>query len=433
MRHQWLTVVLCCVGSAVTSADEVDLLVARLSKADAARAVPAFAHLDTSAPYVRESLQPLAEELPPGAAGSAELSRRVRAARAAIEARSQAQGAWKSTFDGDALDLPPPVPARNPNVRVTLDFTAARDVLALLEARVTDAAVVEARLRGSPAWPVFEALTRHRSQSFYATPLSVELLSLNLALASSDHPLPGLYAEANPHAFLDFADVRRHLTRYRELVVALEAGRDRIEGAVEARLLPYIPAGARLERRVSLLFCWGADGWASSGVAGIDLEYFKDDLPRLLDLLTHETYHVAQAALRPVEAGTRAVGPAQHRRRALDTLFREGTASHVAPPRRLPGEQTARLSAQGLQLLAALRKAVAAGNDAEARRVVDEGRSASGPFYWLGAMMAAAIERHRGPTGVADCLAEGTSAFLRAYQAAGHAGHAEPLPADWLE
>jgi hypothetical protein len=181
-----------------------------------------------------------------------------------------------------------------------------------------------------------------------------------------------------------------------------------------------------------VLFGWGADGWASSGVAGVDLEYFKDDVPRLLDLQTHETYHAAQAALsrgEPADAGTDVRGLWL---RALDTLYSEGTATHVAPPRLLPGPERERLAARGRQILSELRAAVAAGDEQSGRKLANEGRQGAGPLYWLGASMAQSIERHGGAAAVAAYLVGGAPAFLDAYQHAAHAGHGEPLPAAWI-
>ena len=98
-------------------------------------------------------------------------------------------------------------------------------------------------------------------------------------------------------------------------------------------IAPYVTQGTRLNRRVSLFFGDGADGWTTRDVAAIDLEFFKDDVDRLLTLLTHETYHAAQGAAQMADSTIDIGVPGDSLlRQALDVIYREGTASFVAPP-----------------------------------------------------------------------------------------------------
>jgi hypothetical protein len=248
------------------------------------------------------------------------------------------------------------------------------------------------------------------------------MLATNIALAGSDEPLPLLYAEANPAAFYDFADVRRNLDRYQALVDALEQGRGALASQILARLLPALPAGTRLERRVSFVFGAGADGWASNGVAAIDLEFYKDDLDAMLGLLAHETYHAAQSALAPTPA-TAASGAADD---ALEVLFKEGTASWVAAPQQLTAEERHTRVEAGVRLL----HTVATGTPEEADRAVMEGTRGAGPFYWLGAAMARTIAEQDGSAAVAATLPGGPAAFAAAYlRAAQRAPHPPHSPA----
>lgn len=202
-------------------------------------------------------------------------------------------------------------------------------------------------------------------------------------------------------------------------------------GDVAGRIAPYLPAGTRLERTVSLYFAEGADGWARDDVAAVDLEWFKDDYARLRTLLTHETFHAAQqAARRPAPPGAGAGSPADSvLRGALEQLFEEGTANYVAPTRDLPAAERAAAARAGAALLdtvvAALAEGTADGR-AAAQGAVQRGVAGAGPFYWLGAAMSAAIVDALGPRALAATLRDGGVAFAQSYLRAAARSRAAP-------
>jgi len=387
-------------------------LALRLSEPEAATLMAAYPHLDGSVrAFAPEDLARIAERPPEGEAGVVHVLHTVAFTRHALTERREARapGVFRNDFRGGAVRLPSPRAAPD-GVRLALDFSPARRLLALVRRGEQDPGKIRAALEG----PEFDALLKHRSQGFYSQALTWEMLSTNLALAGGDDPVAALYREANPGAFYDFGDVRRHLESYQSLLAALETGKSALAAEVAARIEPALPPGARLERRVSFFFAAGADGWASDGVAAVDLEYYKDDVDRLLRLLTHETYHAAQVALGPAEPE----GETSAGEDALEVLFAEGTATWLAPPKEL--DETARaeqvVAARGL--LAEIADAQSAGDPDRASRALREGTAGAGPFYWLGAAMADAIARTDGAAGVGATLPGGHAAFVAAYRSA---------------
>ena len=419
-----------CARGAPAPLDTVATLAASLSKPDAARILPAFTALDRSG-YWNKALAPLTEPYPDGDAGTRELIARVGAVRAGILGHF-APSVWAAEFRGVPFTpsgQSPAGPAPDlSRIVLTLDLAPAQAIVGLLAAREQDQGRILARLRQPDVRPVFEALIRHRSQSFYGAPMSWELLAQNLALASSDAPLARLYAEAQPFAFLDFAEVRRNLPAYQALLRELETHKAALQAQTVAALQAYAPAGLAFSRQVSFLFCNGADGWADGEVAGIDLEYFKDDYARLATLLVHESYHVAQhAALVPPAA------PAADPDRALwdealDTLYGEGSATFVAPPKVLAPAQMQAMIGSAQSLLVDLERALFVEHDRKrAQNLVDEGSANAGPLYWLGREMSRVIVEDGGAAALGAVLPQGATGFVRAYQRAAARRHGAAL------
>ncbi len=299
-------------------------------------------------------------------------------------------------------------------VRLRFDFAPAESLLAIVGTPDVSPAEVMRRLDA----PAFDALLAHHSASFYRLPWTRELMAVNLARAASTLAVDRLYAWENPKGCLDYADVSRHRARYRALLDDMRAREPALLAEVEAEIAPFLPAGTRLERTASLYFADGADGWTSRGVAAVDLEWFKDDWPRLRGMLVHETFHAAQHAARRPAARAASDGEAVLRG-ALETVFREGTANHVAPSRPMSAEERAAAARAGAALLDSLVAAVRAGDLPRARALHDRGESGAGPFYSLGAAMTAAIVDALGAPAVAATLPEGGVAFARRYLEAG--------------
>ncbi|GLC26094.1 DUF5700 domain-containing putative Zn-dependent protease [Roseisolibacter agri] len=404
---------------------EVSALVGALSAPAAAQVMGSYLFADGSVHVPFTGARALADSLYLRPADG--LAGRVRVAYLAARLRVATREGWERLgvfatefrgAPGDALAKAPTLdarvrPARGVTLDLRLDFAPAESLLAVVGTPDVAPTVAAARLRG----PAFDALVAHRNQRFYSLPWTRELMALNVARAASTLPVDRLYAWANPKGFLDYADVARHGARYRALLDTLHVRGPALLDGVVARIAPYLPAGTRLDRTVSLFFADGADGWASSGVAAVDLEWFKDDWPRLRGTLTHETFHAAQAAVRRPSA-VAVTARDSVLRRAAEALFSEGTANWIAPARDMPAEERAAAVRLGSARVDSVVAAVARGDVAGAHALVDRGISGAGPFYALGEAMTATIVEALGPSALADVLPRGGVAFVKRYSRA---------------
>ena len=261
--------------------------------------------------------------------------------------------------------------------------------------------------------PAFDALIEHRNQSFYSFPMSREQLGLALSHAASTQPLDLLYMYALPGSFRDYGDVRRHWSEYHMELDTLRAHEPAVLGYINGAITPYVPAGTRVDRKVSFFFGAGADGWASEHIAAIDLEFFKDDFDRLLALLVHETFHAAQNAAAVRDSAIVIGAPVDSLfRAALDVVYSEGTASFVSPPAVKTRAAVAAAAAEGSRLLGVVYRPADA---AAAQSALNTGQAGAGPFYWLGVEMSRTIVDVLGRPALAATLRSGAGGFLRAY------------------
>lgn len=395
-------------------AREAVRLAAGLSSQESAQVVASLMSLDGWA-FLPEKLGPFrafaarfGERPPPR--GNAAI---VRNAALALELRQAVKGLTSSFYMHEFRGRPFEVKAVSGGPydwTFQLETEPAKRMLGLLASPVTSDAAY--RSLGGPA---FEAMYQHRSQDFYPAPMTRERLAMAFALASGDDPVVRYYRFANPLGLLDLNDVAMHRARYEEIVRTLDLRSAELVQTVQAMIDPYIPAGTKFERTVYLMFGDGADGWASSEIAGLDLEYFKDDYPRLINLLAHETYHVAQDAARrkdtlPSKAGAGSAAGIFHR--GMDALFHEGTASLIFPPSEQDEADRGKIIATGVDLLQRLSKT----DDArEAQNLVNEGTRGGGPFYFVGAEMSRMIVADGGAKALAGTLKCGGLCFFDAY------------------
>jgi hypothetical protein len=291
-----------------------------------------------------------------------------------------------------------------------LDVAPAKLMLDLLDKR-TPADGAYAALGG----PVFEGMYQHRSQSFYPAAMTRSRLAMTFGFVNAGTPVIDYYRFANPIGLLDLNEVSSHRQEYRAIVGTIAAHSSELTNTVQGMIGPYIPDGTKFDRTVNLLFGDGADGWVSgTGVAGLDLEFFKDDYPRLIDLLAHETYHVAQQAARRPETlasnGSHdAAGIFGH---ALEDVFREGTATFVASPKKLDAAARAEAVSKGLDTLQRL---AAEADPDKAQSLGNDGVRGAGPFYYLGAEMARVIVAKGGGKALAETLRCGGLCYFSAY------------------
>ena len=409
-------------------------LVARLSRPEVAQLLPSFLALDGTINFPAAFIRPLADSFaqrPPGGAPGmvrvAYLTARFRAAEAAwLEERGIA---YRTEFEGNtylpsrsAAETIKAGSSRGIELRLAFDLSPAESLLALI--RTPGLTIQDAERRLST--PSFDALIRHRSQSFYPIPLSREQLAWNIVAAKSDDPLAHLYRHAHPGAFYHFGDISAHQDEYLQLLRTLSGTQRAMLDDVAAQLIPFLPDETTLSRNVALYFADQSDGWGTSDVTALDIDWFKDDYTRLLALIAHETFHAVQHALRPSREQAAFSSSAQFRE-GLESIFVEGTASFVAPERATPPQDRAEQARKGSALLDSLLVATFQHADStRASALVNRGVAGAGPFYSLGAVMSKTIVDVLGTQALAGTLRGGGVAFFAAYPRARQAAPAAP-------
>ncbi|HEY6902596.1 MAG TPA: DUF5700 domain-containing putative Zn-dependent protease [Puia sp.] len=300
-----------------------------------------------------------------------------------------------------------PVPANN--LQLSFDFGPADTILTILSSPGLSYESIYQRIATHP----FDAMIEHRNQSFYTFPFTREKLGQCLLLAAGNHTLDSLYRLMNPNGLLHFAGVREHYKNYREIMDTLAANESFVLDLIKARLLPYMPDQAMVNRKVTFFFGQGADGWALGDIAGIDLEYYKDDYQTMLDVLQHETYHSVQDAVKVLsKSNSKEFMPYQH---LLNYIFLEGTATFVADPNRKTTDQYEQASKLGVILFEQATKAFRDGKTVEMNQLKDKGIQSAGPFYSMGKKMTEEILAGFGPERIKKILPLGGIVFFKTY------------------
>jgi hypothetical protein len=391
-------------------------LLRELSQPEAVQLLPSLFDLDGGRvrhlPAGGQYVDSLAHRPPSGPAGVVRSAYLISRLRTDIDSVFAAGGFYALGFTGQQ-HLPPRrsgvQPGTSPTIHLAFDFAPAETLMAIIATRDIGPGEAQRRLAG----PAFDALIEHRNQSFYAFPLTREQLGIALAHAASTQPLDRLYMYMLPEAFFDYGDVRRFWSDYHVELDSLRANETAVLGYINSAITPYVPAGTRVDRKVSIFFGDGADGWATDSVAAIDLEFFKDDYARLLALLVHETFHAAQSAAAVADSAIVIGAPGDSLlRSALDVAYLEGTASFVSPPSVETPAAVAAAAAEGSRLL----DVVYHPPDAQAAQsALNTGQAGAGPFYWLGVEMSRTIAEALGRPALAATLRSGAGGFLRAY------------------
>jgi len=415
------------------SADEATDLFARvsaLSRPEAAQLIPGFLDLDGTINFPASFIRPLADSMgrrpPPGTPGLvhvAYLAARFRVAETTWH--HEHGGAYQMVFTGrHYIPLPhadewlAAAKRRGLDLHLGLDFAPAETLLAIL--RTPGLSVGDAKRRIST--PAFDALITHRSQSFYAIPLSREQLAWNLVCAATTDPLTALYRYEHPGAFYHFGDVVEHEQQFVALLSELERNRAAMLAEVAARIVPYVPNGTTLTRNVAVYFADMSNGWGTNRVTALDIEYYKDDFPRLMDVMTHETFHAAQAAARRDPKTPAPIAAADSDFvSGLEEVYLEGVTSYVAEGLDKIRAQTGRVPSEGAALLDSLLQAPHVPDSAaRARALLDHGVAGGGPFYILGAAMSKVIVDVLGRDALANTLRGGGVPFFATYLRAQH-------------
>lgn len=313
--------------------------------------------------------------------------------------------------------------------RLELDLSAMREVLRLLRKKKVaweEAAAVA-------ALPAFAEMMRHRRELGYLPEplITQEGMAHLLQHAASRAPLDMIWKWLNSQNFFDLADIAFHWQEYEVLVTTLAERADDIARHILGAIAVYAHDEMREMRfhdRVSFAVGWGIAGWATTATGGINIEHFKDDYPRLLTTLTHETFHRLQLRVCPVDPALAEAAPSfesltrfpfRDERdgkfyEILSTIFLEGTATFIAPAH--PPADREESVRRGAKMLAECFRAIYHRGELErANELLNEGLKSNGPFYWLGAHMAEEITARHGNSELGRVLRKGSPEFFRRY------------------
>lgn len=397
--------------------DEVISLVSALSQPAASQLLVSYFYLDGS--YKKKSVKPYLDSLsvrpPDGEAGIvrvAYLVSKLRKERIEVQNSVSYSKYYASQFSGTALELPGYEKQDiNKNIQLSFDYQPAQVILDILSRPdVSYREILE-----ETDLHQFNELIEHRNQSFYDTPLTREKLAACLRIASSTSPIDILYRYTNPDGLLYFTDVKTYLDDYKRLLSTMSDNEQNIFDYINASISPLLPHNTAFTRKVSFFFINDADGWASGDVTALDLNYFKDRYDKLLSLLVHETYHTGQNAIGRNHTTTREEN-VQVFVDVLNYIFREGTASYVAPPTVKTKEEVLLSVKEGIQLIEDVYANTITDYDAmKAKEATNKGVSGAGPFYWLGAEMSRVIVDELGKERLAVIIPDGGAVFFKTY------------------
>lgn len=395
------------------------------------------------------------------------LSEALSAQASGNSAASQVPPPWSLSFDLSGLRaliellerrLAPLEPGIHEDGRGSADAAGVRDITgAVSDPGTADPDGAHRAARAIASMPPFQEMMRHRRNLGYVPePLvDTEGLARFIAHAASADPLDRIWRWLASQNFFDLADVSENLPGYRRVLIDLEGNTAEIEAVVLGTIAGYATEEMRrrpFRDRISFTVGWGIAGWATAETAGINIEHFKDDWPRLIGTLVHECVHRWQlwigspttspggpdAAADSFEALTTLpdADPANGAfYTALSYIMLEGTATYIAEQwirgAQLDPDETGdaggNMGAErgagadtGAELLRRCHDQIYRDGDTDIDELLNEGLRSNGPFYRLGAEMTKALVSVDGPTALGETLSLGAAAFvLRALTAAG--------------
>jgi len=370
--------------------DKAIKLVTALSKPEAAQLLTSYFYMDGS--FRRNTnkryLDSFATRPPKGKAGIIRVAYLVSKLRQDNIKQQQSNSVYKAEFTDRKLNIPA-FNEKNINTKIKLkfDYEPANIIIDLL----SKPTISYQEIIDRTDLHQFNKMIDHRNQSFYRTPLNKELLATCLQIAASDKPIHQLYRYANPYGLLNFSDIKNNIENYKNLMKVISKNEKGIFNYINANISPLLPKKAKFKRKVSFFFMNGSDGWASGNVTGLDLNYYKDDYKTLLNVLLHETYHSGQNAISKRMSVTKKE-PFRSFENTLTYIFKEGTASFLAPPKNISSSENNLKIKQGIVLFESYYKnTIQKYAPKEAGKLKNKGIAGAGPFYWLGAEMTRVI------------------------------------------
>jgi len=389
-------------------------LVTALSKPEAAQLLTSYFYMDGSfrRSTNKKYLDSFASRPPKGNAGIIRVAYLVSKLRQDNLKQQQSSSVYKAEFTDNEF-ITPQFNEKNINAKINLkfDYEPANVIIDLISKPNVSYQEIIDRINLHQ----FKKMIAHRNQSFYRTPLNKELLASCLQIAASNKPIHQLYRYVNPYGLLNFSDIKNNIENYKNLMTVLSKNEESIFNYINSNISPLLPKNTKFNRKVSFFFMNGADGWAMGNVTGLDLNYYKDDYTTLLNLLVHETYHSGQNAISKNKKGTKEE-PYRSFENTLTYIFNEGTASYLAPPKKLSSSENELKIKQGIALFEAyFKNTIQEYAPKEAQKIKNNGVSNAGPFYWLGAEMSRVIVATYHTKKLASIIPYGGVKFFQTY------------------
>jgi len=389
-------------------------IVSSLSKPGAAQMISSYFFLDGS--YKRDEIKPYIDSFyvrpPDSIAGLIRVAYLSAYLRKRILEKQETNKVYVNKFNGNTFNLPKKsLPGSNSKMKLSFDFEPANTIIEILSTPDITSDEILKRLDTH----FFKLLFEHHSQSFYTVPLSSEQMALCLERAASNKPIDLLYRYINPYGLLNYNDVKNNLPAYKSLLDTLASNKQAILDYIITSISSLLPDTTRFSRRVSFVMISGADGWANQDVAAVDINYFKDNYTKILNLLVHETYHSAQDAVH-LNANIKKSKNEQWLADVLNNIFLEGTATYIAPPKLLTPAEYSTAVNRGAGLIEEIYTSTIVKYDEEnAQSLFDQGIGGGGPFYYMGAEMSKTIVAELGEKKLAGIIPYDGLRFFKIY------------------
>lgn len=272
---------------------------------------------------------------------------------------------------------------------------------------------------------IFDEVIKHRNGLGYVPGpvFKNEFIEYFLKQSVNKAPINEIWKWLSPWNFFDFSDIYQNRLKYREMLSTLKTHSKTICDLVGSRLERFTPVDFSFEEPFVLSVEWAIRGWATNKFAGLNIEWIKDDYDKLIDIITHETFHRIQAAIYPGSDGkTKDFSVIEHHfsdsrydsfHEAITYVFLEGTATYVEKGA-ISSDESEKIL-KSIELLEKIHMTIFSGSEESVEDLINEGLRSNGPFYTLGRYISEIIEETYGTGTIGECLRKGSPVFFKRY------------------
>jgi hypothetical protein len=321
----------------------------------------------------------------------------------------------------DGVFAAPTAEAAAPRIRLKIDTSNAEATLKLLEPNVSPADVV--RFKALPA--TADLIRRAKGWNLTLTP--DDLVSMIEKAKGGE--------KSN---VFNYDLVLSQRDKIRDLISRAANEQPALEQYLTAELAPYLPAGRTLDIKVIMILGGFSAGFilGSPDTMYTGAHFYDGDFSGFRTMLLHEAFHNVQLAARPSRDFSTCLSKGEHAAyNVLDTVFKEGTAEHVADlwkpendsPYNARGRKNMEVNANSWRLQAVERlinhmvvSAVDAAErqpDPEVLSIILTDWNWNNPGYYYGYRISGALAKKHGKARIAQYLTDGPQTFFKDYLA----------------